>query len=181
MDVGPSGNDGPGGGPGRGLPPRGESFTSFTMPYPPGDGGGRGGSVGEEANLPPGVSDPAELNVHYILAKGYLSEHLGMLGFPAYNVQQLLLGFYREIPRPTGQTQVVFMPAHRIHGLKEKDTSAPSDILRKEMKKGSQSVISLPNCNNSLEKMREDAFMYYWSKSMMFDMAPAEPDQQGAV
>ena len=42
----------------------------------------------------------------FILAKGYLSHELGMLGFPAYDRNQLLLGFYKEIQSQVGQTQV---------------------------------------------------------------------------
>lgn len=55
--------------------------------------------------------------------------------------------------------QVVFIPAHRISNLDERDTAATTEILREEMKKGSQSIISYDNCNGMLEKMREDAFM----------------------
>lgn len=42
----------------------------------------------------------------FILAKGYLSHELGMLGFPAYDRSQLLLGFYKEVQSTGGQTQV---------------------------------------------------------------------------
>lgn len=42
----------------------------------------------------------------FILAKGYLSHELGMLGFPAYDRSQLLLGFYKEVQSQGGQTQV---------------------------------------------------------------------------
>lgn len=45
-------------------------------------------------------------DVFFILAKGYLSHELGMLGFPAYDRNQLLLGFYKEIQSQVGQTQV---------------------------------------------------------------------------
>lgn len=54
---------------------------------------------------------------------------------------------------------MVFIPAHRIPNLDERDTAATTEILREEMRKGSQSIISYDNCNGSLEKMREDAFM----------------------
>ncbi|CAN0171600.1 unnamed protein product, partial [Laminaria digitata] len=118
--------------------------------------------------------------VFFILAKGYLSHELGMLGFPAYDRNQLLLGFYKEIQSQIGQTQVVFIPAHRISNLDERDTAATTEILREEMKKGSQSIINYDNCNGMLEKMREDAFMYYWSKSMIIDMESNEsPEQPG--
>lgn len=55
--------------------------------------------------------------------------------------------------------QVVFIPAHRIPNLDERDTAATTEILREEMRKGSQSIISLDRCSGSLQKMREDAFM----------------------
>lgn len=55
--------------------------------------------------------------------------------------------------------QVVFIPAHRIANLDDRDTAATTEILREEMRKGSQSIISYDNSNGSLEKMREDAFM----------------------
>ena len=52
----------------------------------------------------------------HILAKGYLSHELGMLGFPAYDRNQLLLGFYKEIQSQVGQTQV--RPCHiSTHGM----------------------------------------------------------------
>lgn len=47
-----------------------------------------------------------QAEVFYILAKGYLSHELGMLGFPAYDRSQLLLGFYKEVQSQGGQTQV---------------------------------------------------------------------------
>lgn len=47
-----------------------------------------------------------QADVFYILAKGYLSHELGMLGFPAYDRSQLLLGFYKEVQSQAGQTQV---------------------------------------------------------------------------
>lgn len=46
------------------------------------------------------------MEVFYILAKGYLSHELGMLGFPAYDRSQMLLGFYKEVQSQAGQTQV---------------------------------------------------------------------------
>lgn len=95
----------------------------------------------------------------FILAKGYLSHELGMLGFPAYDRSQLLLGFYKEVQSQVGQTQVVFIPAHRIPNLDDRDTAATTEILREEMRKGSQSIISYDSCDGSLQKMREDAFM----------------------
>lgn len=55
--------------------------------------------------------------------------------------------------------QVVFIPAHRIANLDDRDTAATTEILREEMRKGSQSIISYDSSNGSLEKMREDAFM----------------------
>ncbi|CAN0324560.1 unnamed protein product [Hapterophycus canaliculatus] len=76
----------------------------------------------------------------------------------------------------------MFIPAHRIQNLDDRDTAATTEILREEMRKGSQSIISLDSCNGSLQKMREDAFMYYWSKSMIIDMESNEaPEQQGSV
>ena len=57
-------------------------------------------------------------------------------------------------------SQVIFIPAHRIQNLDERDTAATTEILREEMRKGSQSIISYESCNGSLEKMREDAFMW---------------------
>lgn len=47
-----------------------------------------------------------QVDVFFILAKGYLSHELGMLGFPAYDRTQLLLGFYKEVQSQVGQTQV---------------------------------------------------------------------------
>lgn len=47
-----------------------------------------------------------QVEVFFILAKGYLSHELGMLGFPAYDRSQLLLGFYKEVSTQQGQTQV---------------------------------------------------------------------------
>ncbi|CAM9512244.1 unnamed protein product [Ectocarpus fasciculatus] len=182
------------GAPRRGLGDRGPSFGFGAMPSfaEGGGGGGAGGGapggaapsagrLAHERSLP-GVTDPAEVNVFFILAKGYLSHELGMLGFPAYDRSQILLGFYKEVQSTAGQTQVVFIPAQRIPNLDERDTQATTEILREEMRKGSQSIISYENCNGSLSKMREDAFMYYWSKSMIIDMESNEaPEQQGSV
>ncbi|CAM9293819.1 unnamed protein product [Phaeothamnion confervicola] len=146
--------------------------NSMMLEVPP---GGEGETFGEG----PAQLDPAEANVHYILAKGYLSRDLGMLGFPAYDYAQYLLGFYKETQNTSDVTQVVFIPQHHIQGMHERDPQATRDILAEEMKKGSQSIFSLPACGNSLVKMREDAFMYYWSKSMMRDMeATAQQDGQ---
>lgn len=47
-----------------------------------------------------------QVDVFFILAKGYLSHELGMLGFPAYDRSELLLGFYKEVQSQAGQTQV---------------------------------------------------------------------------
>lgn len=62
-------------------------------------------------------------------------------------------------PFPSPCPQVVFIPAHRIPNLDDRDTAATTEILREEMRKGSQSIISYDHCNGSLQKMREDAFM----------------------
>ncbi|CBN76490.1 conserved unknown protein [Ectocarpus siliculosus] len=180
------------GAPRRGLGDRGPSFGFGAMPSFAEAGGPGGGVPGgaapsavrlaHERSLPTGVTDPAEVSVYFILAKGYLSHELGMLGFPAYDRSQLLLGFYKEVQSTAGQTQVVFIPAQRIPNLDDRDTAATTEILREEMRKGSQSIISYENCNGSLPKMREDAFMYYWSKSMIIDMESNEaPEQQGSV
>lgn len=52
------------------------------------------------------TSTTKQVDVFFILAKGYLSHELGMLGFPAYDRSQLLLGFYKEVQSQAGQTQV---------------------------------------------------------------------------
>ncbi|CAN0159043.1 unnamed protein product, partial [Ectocarpus sp. 8 AP-2014] len=100
----------------RGLGDRGPSFGFGAMPSFTEGGGPGGGAPGgpapsavrlaHERSLPTGVTDPAEVNVFFILAKGYLSHELGMLGFPAYDRSQLLLGFYKEVQSTAGQTQV---------------------------------------------------------------------------
>eukprot|EP00903_Cladosiphon_okamuranus_P007178 g6970.t1 len=188
----PGGGGGEGGAPRRGMVDRGPSFRFDSLPtFSEGGAGGASGAAGppasaarlaQERSLPVGVTDPVEVDVFYILAKGYLSHELGMLGFPAYDRAQLLLGFYKEVQSQAGQTQVVFIPAHRIPNLDERDTAATTEILREEMRKRSQSIISYDHCNGSLQKMREDAFMYYWSKSMIIDMESNEaPEQQGSV
>jgi hypothetical protein len=62
--------------------------------------------------------DSLELTVYYILAKGYTSSSLGVLGFPAFDINQYLLGFYMG----NAEGGMSFVPFTRIQGLEPADT-----------------------------------------------------------
>ncbi|CAM9810337.1 unnamed protein product [Chrysoparadoxa australica] len=110
-----------------------------------------------------------EAGVAYILAKGYQSKALGMLGFPAYDQAMYLIGFYRD----SGQTQqggggqLVFVPNAQINGLTEMDVQYPREILSEQISLKSYSVFTLQKCGNSLQRMKDEAALYYWSKCHM--------------
>jgi hypothetical protein len=59
--------------------------------------------------------------VQYILAKGFDSVQLGILGFPAYDVDRILIGFYREHGVPGEQTKLVLRPVDQVTGLQDEE------------------------------------------------------------
>ncbi len=107
-----------------------------------------------------------EGEVYYILAQGYVSPLLGLLGFPAYNYQQCMVGVYRgAIDGMNGNVaedaRLVFVPTDRIQGLSSTDMKGAAEVLKELTEKGTQSVFSLQNCNKSLELMKREALSYF--------------------
>jgi hypothetical protein len=71
-----------------------------------------------------------EVNVQYILAKGFDSVQLGILGFPAYDVDRILIGFYREHGVPGEQTKLVLRPVDQVTGLQEEEMEVISRVIQ---------------------------------------------------
>ncbi len=111
-----------------------------------------------------------EGEVYYILAQGYVSPLLGLLGFPAYNYQQCMVGIYRGTIGGTSgnvaeDARLVFIPTDRIQGLSSTDMKGAADVLKEVTEKGGQSVFSLQDCNKSLELMKQEALSYFLLQS----------------
>ncbi len=101
-----------------------------------------------------------EGEVYYILAQGYVSPLLGLLGFPAYNYQKCMVGVYRgAIGGLNGNVaedpRLVFVPTDAIQGLSSTDTEGAAHVLKEVIEKGSQSVFSLQGSNKNLELMKK--------------------------
>ncbi len=110
-----------------------------------------------------------EGEVYYILARGYVSPLLGLLGFPAYNYQQTMVGVYRgAIGGMSGNVaedaRLIFVPTDRIQGLSSTDVEGAAEVLKEVTEKGGQSVFNLQDYNKSLELMKREALSYFLSK-----------------
>jgi hypothetical protein len=71
------------------------------------------------------------VNVQYILAKGFDSVQLGILGFPAYDVDRILIGFYREHGVPGEQTKLVLRPVDQVTGLQEEEMEVIPTVIQR--------------------------------------------------
>ena len=129
-----------------------------SIPDGPNDGSNSGLTFGIRS-----VNDSIEHRVYYVLAKIQATEVGGAMGFPAFDQNQQLLGYYQE-GQDNATTEVIFISLNDLQGtLTQRDVAEAHQMLMTEAKSNSGAVHSLPKCNNNLVKMKEDALMYHWS------------------
>ena len=117
--------------------------------------------------------------VEYILAKQFKSIRTGeQLGFPAFNSEKVIVGFYRESSMKVGVGRFVPLSRH-------KDEFGPRQIaqatlfLEDAIENHSNAVHSLQDWG-SLQSMIDHALVYAWSKDLStHDTSPKEKDTIG--
>jgi len=104
-----------------------------------------------------------ESQVTYVLAKQFKALRTGhRLGFPAYNSEKKLLGFYQESNNQVGVER--FVPISQLQedfGPHEKDQAAL--ILNEAIESRSEAVYSIKDYG-SVSSLLESALVFDWSK-----------------
>ena len=104
-----------------------------------------------------------ESEVEHVLARQYKSFRTGeRLGFPAYNVDRTILGFYRDSPRNAGVRQFIpvsdedFGPSEKMQAKK---------ILDEAISTNSGAVQSVKECG-SIACVLDRCLVYDYSKDI---------------
>lgn len=115
-----------------------------------------------------------ESNVWYIVAKVFTLK-TAKIGSPAFDRNKNLLGFFneRENDNSHAATDIDFIPLTSLRGVAQMDLRVAEESLKAEINKASQSVFSIDGHNNDLDKTKEAAMMYIWSKK--------QPDGDGEI
>ena len=106
---------------------------------------------------------------------------IGELGFPAFNEQKVLQGFYQACETPNGATVAEFQPLTTIPNLTENSKSFAVQQLQDELDDNSDAVFTLAKCNNCLQTMKDNAIIYSWKTAdadgpLTSALADASPD-----
>ncbi|MGK3735402.1 MAG: hypothetical protein ACI8RD_005962 [Bacillariaceae sp.] len=106
-----------------------------------------------------------EAEVEYVLAKQYKTLRDGTrLGFPAFNEQMEILGFFREGSGKVGVGQFVHI-GHHSEDFGPLEILQAHEILRDFIDKGSDSVHRLKD-HGTIARLLDAALVYDWSKDM---------------
>ncbi|DBA02424.1 TPA: hypothetical protein N0F65_008638 [Lagenidium giganteum] len=108
------------------------------------------------------VVDAIEMQVYYVLARMITLDASNAIGFPAFDANTNLLGFYQEA-RESTTTEVVFVPVSEISAITTVEISQTQRLLRTEIKENSIAVHTLARCNNDLVKLKEDVILFHWN------------------
>ena len=108
--------------------------------------------------------DTTELRVFFLLAKMQNTEMSGKIGFPAFDHNQQLLGYYRyQEGQLNTASEVIFLPLAKLQGsLTQRDLSDAHTMFMAEAKNNSGAIFSLPKCDNNLVRLKESALNYHW-------------------
>lgn len=108
-------------------------------------------------------SGSIEQRVFYVLALMQNTDVGGIMGFPAFDRNQQLLGYYQE-GQDNATTEIMFFSLSAMQGrITQSDVAKTHSMLMNEAKNNHGAVFSLPKCSNDLTKLKEDALMYHWS------------------
>lgn len=106
-----------------------------------------------------------ESEVEYVLAKQYKALRDGKrLGFPAFNDQMEILGFFREENEKVGVGQFVHIGSHS-EDFGPLEILQAHEILRDFIDKGSDAVHRLKD-HGTIPRLLDAALVYDWSKDM---------------
>uniref|UniRef100_A0AAV1UF35 Uncharacterized protein n=1 Tax=Peronospora matthiolae TaxID=2874970 RepID=A0AAV1UF35_9STRA len=102
------------------------------------------------------------MQVFYVVARMITLNASNAIGFPAFDVNMNLLGFYQE-GRENATTEVVFVPVSGIPAISQGEIVKTQRLLQTEMKSNSSAVYTLARCNNDLVKLKEDVILFHWN------------------
>jgi len=109
-------------------------------------------------------TDAHKTDIHFVLAKLFKSIDTGKcLGFPAFNENKSLLGFYVESDRKLSSG--TFVPLEHFDEFGPNEISHAKLILEQAMEKNSQAVHEIKNFE-SLPSMLDHALVYQWTKEL---------------
>ena len=108
------------------------------------------------------IADAIEMQVFYVVARMITLNASNAIGFPAFDVDMNLLGFYQE-GRENATTEVVFVPVSGIPAISQGEIVETQRLLQTEMKSNSSAVHTLARCNNDLVKLKEDVILFHWN------------------
>ncbi|RLN87294.1 hypothetical protein BBJ28_00014894 [Nothophytophthora sp. Chile5] len=108
------------------------------------------------------IADAIEMQVFYVVARMVTLDSSNAIGFPAFDVNLNLLGFYQE-GRENATTEVVFVPVGDISAISQVEIMETQRLLQTEMQKNSNAVHTLSRCNNDLVKLKEDVILFHWN------------------
>jgi hypothetical protein len=120
------------------------------------------GNGGNSSNNGSQLADAIELQVFYVVARMVTLNSSNAIGFPAFDVNMTLLGFYQE-GRENATTEVVFVPVNDIPAISQGEIMETQRLLQAEMKSNSSAVHTLARCNNDLVKLKEDVILFHWN------------------
>ncbi|KAG7395890.1 hypothetical protein PHYBOEH_003054 [Phytophthora boehmeriae] len=129
--------------------------TSDPMFYQNLGGSGNGSSSSQ-------IADAIEMQVFYVVARMVTLDSSSAIGFPAFDANMNLLGFYQE-GRENATTEVVFVPVSDIPAISQGEIMETQRLLQVEMKSNSNAVHTLARCNNDLVKLKEDVILFHWN------------------
>ncbi|GMF15998.1 unnamed protein product [Phytophthora lilii] len=119
-------------------------------------GSGNSGGSGNQ------IADAIEMQVFYVVARMVTLNSSNAIGFPAFDMNMNLLGFYQE-GRENATTEVVFVPVSDIPAISQGEIVETQRLLQGEMKGNSPAVHTLARCNNDLVKLKEDVILFHWN------------------
>ncbi|CCI48321.1 unnamed protein product [Albugo candida] len=102
--------------------------------------------------------------VYYILAQMYCNVVQQSIGFPSFDSDQQLIGFYQET-HVDCMTQVIFYPLAQVC-ITEEERIYLLQLFQQAYQVNAPSLHKLSNYEYNLVLLRENALMYYWSLSV---------------
>ncbi|KAE8897056.1 hypothetical protein PF005_g22195 [Phytophthora fragariae] len=108
------------------------------------------------------IADAIEMQVFYVVARMVTLNSSNAIGFPAFDMNMNLLGFYQE-GRENATTEVVFVPVSDIPAISQGEIMETQRLLQGELKGNSPAVHTLARCNNDLVKLKEDVILFHWN------------------
>nr|CCA16674.1 conserved hypothetical protein [Albugo laibachii Nc14] len=108
--------------------------------------------------------------VHYILAQMYCNVLNQNIGFPSFDVNQQLVGFYQET-HVDCMTQMVFYPLTHVC-VTESEKNYLIQLFQQAFHANAPSLHTLSDYEHNLVLLRENALMFHWNLSISSLMMP---------